>query len=308
MKMFLRRLFLFTASIVRALPPIRGKVRIGQFLYRIANRRSAPFTVTAQLYPERFTFRLNLTSAHERMAFLMNGYEPETTALLEAFYQGGTILDIGANIGLVAIPLAARTRSRAGAEPHVMAFEALSSNHEALVWNVRENDLESAMRTLPIALGAERKRVKIQIEGDDPARTGTANILPARFKFKEIDLEVHSLDDLWRDRMIPDDVTLIKIDTDGYDLEVLRGARRLLAQQRPACHVELNLHCLGWHNQTLEDVLGFVEGIGYELLSQTGYNSGRFIPYRRGMPFFDNALLLPTEKTPYYARNVSAIA
>jgi FkbM family methyltransferase len=307
MKAFLRRIFLFAAAIIRALPPIRGKVRIGQILYRIANRRRALFMITTQLYPERFTYRLNLTSAHERMAFLMNGYEPETTALLEALHRGGTILDIGANIGLIAIPLAARTRSRAGAEPHVMAFEALSSNYEALVWNVRQNGLESAVRALPIALGAERKSVKIQIEGDDPARTGTANILPASFEFKQIDLEIHALDDLWRDGVIPDDVTLMKIDTDGYDLEILRGARRLLAQQRPACHVELNLHCLGWHNQTMEDVLELVQGIGYQLLSQTGYNSGRFVPYRRGMPFFDNALLLPAEKMPDFARIVSAV-
>lgn len=100
----------------------------------------------------------------------------------------------------------------------------------------------------------------------------------------------------------------MKIDTDGYDLEVLRGARQLLAQQRPACHVELNLHCLGWHNQTLEDVLDLVEGISYELLSQTGYNSGTFVPYRRRMPFFDNALLLPMERLEHFARLIPTIA
>lgn len=306
--MMWRSLFLVISAIIRRLPPLRGKVRVGQLLYRIANRANAPFTVTTQLYAERFTFHLNLTSAHERMAFLMNGYEPETTALLESLYEGGTILDIGANVGLVAIPLAARTRGRAGGQPHVVAFEALVSNHEALVCNVRENRLQDAIRTLPIALGAERKQVKIQIEGDDPTRTGTANILPSTFKFKEIDLEIHRLDDLWGDRVISDDVTLIKIDTDGYDLEVLRGARRLLAQQRPVCHVELNLHCLGWHNQTLEDVLAFVKGVKYELLSQTGYNSGKFVPYRHGRPFFDNALLLPIEKLEHYSGILSTIA
>src|SRR5437773_2073845 len=254
----LRRLFLLFARLIRALPRIRGKVHAGQIVYRLANRANRPFVVTTTLFPERFAFRLNLTSAHERMAFLMNGYEPETTALLERLYQGGTILDIGANIGLVAVPLAARTRDRAANRPHVFAFEALPSNHEALAWNVKVNGLEDVVKTLPIALGSERKQVKIQIEGDDPARTGTANILPTEFEFKQIDLEVYRLDDLVANGSVPADVSLMKIDTDGYDLEILRGARGLLARQRPVCEVELNLHCLGWHHQTLDDVLRFI--------------------------------------------------
>lgn len=289
-------MFLLAASLIRALPRVRGKVRAGQMLYRLANRENNPFVITTTLFRERFVFRLNLTSAHERMGFLMNGYEPETTALLERLYQGGVILDIGANIGLVVIPLARRTRDRASSLPHVFAFEALPSNHEALASNVKANGLDDIITTLPIALGAERKQVKIQIEGDDPSRTGTANILPADLEFKAIDLEVIPLDDLIENGLIPSDITLIKIDTDGYDLQILRGARRLLTRQRPVCHVELNLHCLGWNHQTLEDVLRFIESIDYELLSQTSDNSHVFRRYLRGMPFFDNALIVPSEK------------
>jgi FkbM family methyltransferase len=292
----LRRLFLLVARLVRGLPTIRGKVRAAQAVYRMANRANAPFLITTTLYPEAFRFRLNLTSAHERMAFLMNGYEPETTELLDRMYENGTVLDVGANVGLVAVPLAARTRDRADRLPHVIAFEALPSNHEALVWNLSANHLESVVQAFPLALGAERKRVKIQIEGDDPARTGTANILPSAWDFKQIDLEVYRIDDLVEEEVIPRDVTVVKIDTDGYDLEVLRGARTMLEQQRPICLAELNLHCLGWHQQTLDDVLRFAEDVRYRVLTQTGYNSGVFVLYRPGTAFFDNALLVPYER------------
>jgi FkbM family methyltransferase len=275
--------------------PSAGKVRLAQWFYRVANRSNAPFVVDATLYPERLRFRLKPHLGARAMAYLMNGYEPETTELLDRLYESGTILDVGENIGLIAVPLAVRTRGRADRQRHVIAFEALPSNHQALVWNVHANGLESLIRPLPIALGAERKQVKIQIEGDDPSRTGTVNILPSTFKFRQIDLEIHRLDDLLEDGSIPHDVTLVKIDTDGYDLEVLRGARRLLVEHRPMCHVELNLHCLGWHGQTIDDVLGFAEERRYRLFSQTGYNSGRLAVYEPGMAFFDNALLVPTE-------------
>lgn len=291
-----RRIFLAAAELIRRMLPMRGKVRIGHLVYRWANPRNQPFDVRATLFDDRLRFDLNMTSAHERMAFLMDTYEKHALDLLVRLYEGGTILDIGANIGLISVPLAARTQALAKRKPHLLAFEAIRSNFESLEHNIEVNQLGDAITAMPIALGAGRKQVGIAIEGDDLRRTGTANILPFERSAELSIIEVQAVDDLFADRVIPGDVSLIKIDTDGYDLEILRGSRTLLETLRPLCYAELNLHCLAWHSQTLDDVLAFVDEIGYGMLSQTGYENGVFAEYRAGMPFFDNALLVPRER------------
>jgi len=298
----MRRLFLFVAAVIRALPPLRGKVRLGQLFYSLANRAKQPFSIETTLYAERLRFRLNLTSAHERMAFLMNGYESDTVELLDALYSGGTILDIGANIGLIAVPLSVRTANRATSAPHIYAFEALPSNAASLAENVRLNALETRIRVLPRALGSERKQVHIQIEGDDPSRTGTANILPESYDFQKIALEIERLDDIIASGDVPADVSLIKLDTDGYDLEILRGARTLLRERRPLCHVEMNLICHGWHGTTLDDAIAFANELDYDVYVQTAYSSGVFRRYSPELPFFDNMLMIPRENVDVLKR------
>ena len=268
----------------------------------MANRTRQPFSIETTLYSDRLRFRLNLTSAHERMAFLMNGYESDTVSLLDSLYSGGTILDIGANIGLIAGPLAARTAKRATSAPHIFAFEALPSNSASLAENVRLNALDARIRVLPRALGSERKQVHIQIEGDDPSRTGTANILPDSYDFQKIALEIERLDDVIASGDIPADVSLIKLDTDGYDLEILRGARTLLRERRPVCHVELNLICHAWHGVTLDDAVAFAGELDYDVYVRTAYSSRVFRLYRRELPFFENVLLIPRENVAILER------
>lgn len=107
------RSFSAWVALSRSLPRIRGKVRLGLALYRALHLGASSGKASSTLFEERLLFHLNLGSLHERMALLMNGYEDETTSMLADLYTGGTILDIGANIGLVGLPLAVRTRARA---------------------------------------------------------------------------------------------------------------------------------------------------------------------------------------------------
>jgi hypothetical protein len=60
----------------------------------------------------------------------------------------------------------------------------------------------------------------------------------------------------------PDD---IKIDVDGYDLNVLRGARALLRSERPVIFGEFSAHCLRWHQQSIADVIREAGEIGYSV-------------------------------------------
>ena len=74
------------------------------------------------------------------------------------------------------------------------------------------------------------------------------------------------------------DITLVKIDTEGHDLSVLRGARKLFAEQRIAVvQFEYNYRWI-FARSFLLDAFG--------LLSQFGYHLGKLTPV--GVEFYPN--------------------
>lgn len=75
--------------------------------------------------------------------------EQELRILRESVAGGGVFLDIGANIGYYALMAASFGASR------VLAFEPNPKVYSRLGFNIGANGLESRVRALPIALGAE---------------------------------------------------------------------------------------------------------------------------------------------------------
>lgn len=292
-----KAIFLAAGELIRSAPAIRGKVRLGQILFRLLRLPNRDLPIDTRLFPECLPFRLNLRCAHERMAYLMGQYEEATSRFLASIFRGGVFLDIGANIGLIAIPFVARTlEGRAGAEAYVYAIEALPSNFRALCGNVAANAMGESVRCLNVGLGAAVGPVSIQIEGDDPAYTGTANILPSGFEFNKIPLQLDTLDNLIATDRVPRAVTLIKIDTDGYDFEILKGAPNMLQTIRPVILAELAETCLGWHGQNLADVAEFLHRFDYELWLVTSLQPPRLRPFVRGVRHLQDCLLIPAER------------
>lgn len=287
--------FLSIAAIIRALPPIRGKVRLGRALYRLANPLNQSFVLDTTLYAGSLRFRLDLRSAHELMAFLMDEYESSTVEMLLLLSRGAVICDVGANIGLITVPLAAALRTRVSSAP-IVAIEPMIGNHDVLSANVRANGLDDTVTVLSAAAGSSDAEVLIQIEGDDPTLTGTANILPATSEATTTRLVTRTLDSLRAAGTIPAHVDTIKIDTDGYDLEVLRGATTMLREDRPFVVAEFNAHCMGWHGQTLADVDSLANEHQYSLWLPEHYDSQRFHRYRDGEVNEGDCLLLPIEE------------
>lgn len=162
----------------------------------------------------------------------------------------------------------------------VYAIEALPSNFQALTTNIELNKREDAIVPINIGLGAQDADVFIQIEGDDPRRTGTANILPSAGEFVKIPLKVRCIDTMIEEGLLPDDISLIKIDTDGYDFEVIKGAGRLLISNRPFVFAEMSEYCLNWHGYGIREVTTYLGRIDYEVWPLVGFGPPpRFTSY-----------------------------
>jgi FkbM family methyltransferase len=134
---------------------------------------------------------------------------------------GSTAIDVGANVGIFTVPLAIAV----GTDGRVIAVEPSPENVEQLEHNIRLNDLGN-VDVLPIALASAPGEVALQL-GADPAFHSTTTVVRSRDAAVSTVVRADTLDRVWNDAGRPD-VSFLKIDTEGGELDVLDGARELL--------------------------------------------------------------------------------
>lgn len=198
-------------------------------------------------------------------------YEPETVALLRAHLpRGGTFIDVGANLGY----LSAVAAGLVGREGQVHAFEPHPDYRRRLEILAEEN-LIYGIRVNPIALGEEPGTAKIWTTTG--ANIGWNTMVPGFMKEsvdrREVEVPVERLDD-YCEREGVGEISLVKIDVEGFELLVLRGMRRLLeAGQRPPIICEVAPKAYPLLDLRVEDLFAFVGEFGYRVVDPFG--SGR---------------------------------
>lgn len=296
------RLFVAAGRVAARLPHIRGKTRLLLALYKLVGLEHRHYPVRTRLRrPVPFDVQLDLHSWLQRVAFLTGGYEEDAVEFLLELHrrQGsdGSLLDVGANIGVISIPFV--RKSCAGA----IAVEAVPDNVALLRRNLELNGLGEQVQVLSFALGATAGTAQIQVEGDLHAGegSGTANILPdgSTYECVRQEIVVRTLDDLVASGVLASRCPVVKIDTDGYDLKVLQGGTRFLERERPVIFGEFAAHCLAWHGQTVEDVVAFAREQRYE----TWFRVPHTWSFTREQPakFDQDLLLVPTESVTTFA-------
>ncbi len=162
-----------------------------------------------------------------RRIFLYDTFErAELEFAVEQARRGGTILDVGANIGLYTAACA----HAAGEHGHVIALEPAPATFAKLTETCRRLHLDN-VTVLPIAAARERGVAMLAIKPADDARQ---HLVDARGHESAIEIPTERLDDLTD----PDTVTLMKIDVEGHEVQVIEGAPRIMANGRARLIVE----------------------------------------------------------------------
>jgi FkbM family methyltransferase len=154
----------------------------------------------------------------------------ETTFLIQRAKPGTTAIDAGANVGLFTIPLA-RAVGSAGT---VLAFEPSPENVERLRRNIALNALKN-VAVYDSALGETCGKAWLHVEGDPAYHT--LRLAGSGRRGAVTEVNVLRLDDAWNDVGRPQ-VSVVKIDVEGSEALVLRGADALLEACRPTILVE----------------------------------------------------------------------
>lgn len=147
-------------------------------------------------------------------------WEPGETALLGAFMKPGmTVVDVGAHVGYYSV-LAGRL---VGPRGLVVAFEPDPRNFELLLANVWRNGLTNVV-CYPWALSERPGFAALHRSADN---SGDHRLHAVVGEEREtVSVRVAALDDL---EAIRPPVDVVKVDTQGGEEAVLRGAERLLA-------------------------------------------------------------------------------
>ena len=135
--------------------------------------------------------------------------------------KGDLVVDVGANIGNHALYLSNI------ANCDVMAFEPNNDLCSAFQNSISHNENEKKITIFPYGLGAETSRAFF-------AKYLPENIGAQRLELGKGSLSVHPLDDVGIERK----VKLIKIDVEGMELAVLRGAVKIINRDSPLIYVE----------------------------------------------------------------------
>lgn len=150
--------------------------------------------------------------------FARPDFERGTRRLLaELLEPGMTVVDVGANVGFLSV-LMARAVGPAG---RLFAIEPAPGNVRFLRHNLAANGFAEAT-VLPVACGAARHTRTLYLRKHSTLHSLHAG--PDEAPEGEVEVEERPLDEL-----IPGAVDLVKVDTEGAELEVLEGMIRLLA-------------------------------------------------------------------------------
>jgi FkbM family methyltransferase len=164
---------------------------------------------------------------------LLHGtFEPAETECARRYARTGTMaIDVGANIGMFTIPLARAV----GESGRVLAIEPAAENVERLESNLLLNMLCN-VEVKPMAAAEKVGQLLLKL-GADPAFHSTTAIVRGREGDGSVTVPADTLDNLWAAAGTPP-VSFLKIDTEGGEISVLRGAEKLLRTERPAILVE----------------------------------------------------------------------
>ena len=229
-------------------------------------------------------------------AMAAGDYESIETAFLKRQVRAGmAVVDIGANLGWFTAHLALLV----GREGRVDAFEPRSDLMDLLNKTIAENRLTN-VRTNNFALGSQNSHGQVIWSVHDINPGGTHLVSP---DFATSDIIAQAVAVRTLDTCISHSVDFVKIDVEGSELLVFKGAERILTKDRPVILVEINPSNLMRTSGVSATEFGvYVETLGYGLYEIAASGScGRQIPASElsATQTLLNVAMLPKERAEF---------
>lgn len=239
--------------------------------------RAGHFTGDLRNAFEDFSFHYQVT---KRNVFLRNGRfkvfawhpmswhmadVPPLSWILDSISHGDVVLDIGANRGYYSLGILSNI---SGAR--VFAFEPNPAVFKKLNANIELNANMGDIFTFPLALGEKEEDLSLFVSAADSASSFYSE--HARVSGHKIvstaKVKVTTLDSLFAQGKILAP-RHIKIDTEGFEGPILRGALNVLRQYRPFLYIEIHEATPEGNNE--KEIRCTLDSLGYKIFQEGKY-------------------------------------
>lgn len=200
----------------------------------------------------------------------------------------GTVLDIGANIGIMSVWLG---RKLPGVS--ILAFEPMPQNIQTLK-RVLQHYKMNNVRVISKALGNESGRVEMVMPVlDEVQMQGLSHVVHDSIEsFNEgnfVSAKIIKLDECEEVKTSPQPLTAIKLDVENFEYFVLEGGRKTIERHKPLIYTEL------WENENRDKCFVLLAKLGYHTMVLSENSLVQFEPSKHRT---QNFFFVPFEKAP----------
>ncbi len=194
------------------------------------------------------------------------GYESNTVSLIQRFWQGGSIVNVGANIGFWAVALPKLLNN----VDKVIAIEPNPSAFNFLKKNITHNNLDDSVYPVQALISSDRS-------------DATLEIVPGLSEYSSIDSIVHpAVAHLPKERIVVkslplDEVEavsahtqnfkLLFVDVEGAEYLVFQGSKKFIMNNRPVVIFECSDKMLAAFDSSVAQIVNFWEDCKYVLIN-----------------------------------------
>lgn len=193
-------------------------------------------------------------------------FEQPNVRLLQSLVRPRTtVFDVGANLGLMAIPIL-----KFHSDCRVVSFEPSANVLPYLRRTISESPFPDRWELVEMAASSREGTMEFTLSAkgeslyDGLRNTGRAT------SSETTTVAATTIDAVWRSRGTPD-VSVIKCDVEGGDLDVLLGARECLSATHAAVLLEWNATNLAAFGREIHEIIGFANGAGYRVFAVPGF-------------------------------------
>ncbi len=261
----MREIDTYLSAVTRQFRTVRGVWRLSERLrHRFVGRyaaKSNPWVVIDDFEGD-LRLRVDRSSMIGSLIYWNGSFSPNELAVLRRILEPDMVfVDVGANQGELTVFAASRLP-----RGHVLAFEPLQSLHRQLLENIALNGFQN-VTAQRMALSDRPGRMALYVDRGttEGFNEGTASFFSGgtRTSAEEV-VEVATFDDMF-ERSGLRRLDVIKIDVEGAELFVLRGAERSLTHYHPSIILEIaegNFAAAGYGTK---DLLRFLADHRYTL-------------------------------------------
>jgi FkbM family methyltransferase len=231
-------------------------------VYRLSIRLLPGFTVSKSIGPYG-PFDLNRRFAFSNFDAWGGNHNRGFQACIEAARGMTCVVDIGAHIGLVSLPLSTVVAENG----KVYAFEPATANASYLAQHLKSNNINNVELVGDLVGANEIDSVEF-FESSDDSGMNTVALSGSNRGYTMSTKRQITLDDFCADRDIAPE--LIKIDTEGAEVGILEGAIKTLQEHRPILFLSVHPRHIIELDSSVEELEELLRDLDYTVTDIDG--------------------------------------